>query len=778
MPKETNLEIDDTNTLKDADDAKSSARVLAAIEQSKGVFKAWNDLCDQIDAIYAAGQAGARASSLFREFEWSDGELDIFWSSVEVLKPAIYAHMPKPVVAPMFKDNDPVKIKTADILERVGSSLFELSDADDVFAKIRDDLIFTNRGTPWLSLEGSGRDKKVCIEFLDRKDFLHEPARYWHEVGWVARRAWMSLDDMEKRFAKYSGDAYKNAKLTTNHGENRANGADDTTKGSKKASVWEVWHKADNKVYWVAEGVDVLLDSGDPHLKLKCFWPCPQPAYGTLRRRTLEPVPDYTRYAVHFEKINTLTSRIYLLLERVKLKGIISGSGDVRSAIEQLMQADDDEIIISIPSINGDTTSSLVWIPLKDIAETITGLIQARTQLIEDYYQLSGIADIMRGATDPNETLGAQQLKSQYGSVRIRQKAAEVCRLARDVVRIACEIAAEEFPQETIMEMAQMELPTRADIKKKIAGIEKAAEKAVKELEQQAVAAIQQLQQDNPDGIPEEAKAQAQEQFNAQQQEILQKHAKDLMAAQNEVAIEDVMELLRDDRARNFSFEIEDGSTVWADENAEKQSRNEFMAAFNAALQGLAPLAISGPAGADLAGAMLKFQLAPYRAGRELNSLVDAWVDQMKNSPPPGAGEGEEMAQATAKLAEAEMQKAKAQMSKVEADAQLRQAQLMGKMQELQQKAERDRQEAELRIAQMRMDAQERERQFAAQIEKLSAETDLMRAQTAEILNKIGLDVRKQEVEEYKVAAGEQRAAVDTAVKVKQANDPKPQGAR
>src|SRR5690606_34141185 len=194
----------------------------------------------------------------------------------------------------------------------------------------------------------------------------------------------------------------------------------DTTKGSKKASVWEVWHKADNKVYWVAEGVDVLLDSGDPHLKLKCFWPCPQPAYGTLRRRTLEPVPDYTRYAVHFEKINRLTSRLYLLLERVKLKGIISGSGDVRSAIEQLMQAGDDEIIISIASISGDTTSSLVWIPLKDIAETITGLIQARTQLIEDYYQLSGIADIMRGATDPNETLGAQQLKSQYGSVRIR----------------------------------------------------------------------------------------------------------------------------------------------------------------------------------------------------------------------------------------------------------------------------------------------------------------------------------------------------------------------
>src|SRR5690606_32444105 len=120
----------------------------------------------------------------------------------------------------------------------------------------------------------------VCIEHLDRKDFLHEPARYWHEVGWVAKRAWMSKKDMKARFEKTSGDAY----LTANYAVKRRDGHDrDEIHG--KCGVWEVWHKADNRVYWVTEGVEVLLDSSEPYLDLSGFFPCPKPAYGTLQRR-------------------------------------------------------------------------------------------------------------------------------------------------------------------------------------------------------------------------------------------------------------------------------------------------------------------------------------------------------------------------------------------------------------------------------------------------------------------------------------------------------------
>src|SRR3546814_3118235 len=71
----------------------------------------------------------------------------------------------------------------------------------------------------------------------------------------------------------------------------------------------------------------------------------------------------------------------------------------------------------------------IAWLPLDVIATTITGMIEARAQLFADFDRLSGISDIMRGETEADETLGAQRLKSQYGSVRVRDKKDELIRL-------------------------------------------------------------------------------------------------------------------------------------------------------------------------------------------------------------------------------------------------------------------------------------------------------------------------------------------------------------
>ena len=76
---------------------------------------------------------------------------------------------------------------------------------------------------------------------------------------------------------------------------------------------------------------------------------------------------------------------------------------------------------------NGDP---IVWMPIEEIAGTIAGLIEMRRQVIDDVYQIVGLSDIMRGSTEAEETLGAQQLKSQYGSIRIRDKQYELVRVA------------------------------------------------------------------------------------------------------------------------------------------------------------------------------------------------------------------------------------------------------------------------------------------------------------------------------------------------------------
>lgn len=767
-PEETEF----SDTLQDdveGAEPKSSARVLSAIKKATDTFRDYQDTCRRIDDVYS------REGS--HDTDWLDPDYDLFWASMEILKPAIYAHAPVPAVAPMFADRRPLYNTTAELLERVASSAFDRANIDQAMLSLRDDLAFTNRGVLWVTYE-SDDGQKVCIDHVDRTDFLHEPARCWADVGWVARRAWMTKTEMRKRFQKTSGKAYKQAKTEIRRDDKDNGGADD----SKKAGVWEVWHKADKKVYWVAPDCPVVLDEGAPHLTLKDFFPCPRPAYGTLRRRSLVPVPDYQRYASHLNKISTLTSRIYLLLDKIKMKGLVPAGGDIGDAIEAALRSDDDEIIIPVPGaalVQGAATGFVTWMPLADIATAIQGLIEARGKLIEDFYQLSGISDIMRGATEAEETLGAQQLKSQYGSVRVRDKIDELQRVARDVARIVAEVASDKFSQETLLDMSMMEIPTKADIAKQIDQIEKAAKEELKGLADKAKGMAQQAmqgQQQPPQpgqqpqgqdpGQMQQMAQQAQQQFQQAQQAIIAKYGPQLKQAEEAVPIEDVVKLLRDDKARGFAFEIATDSTIMTDEMQEKQSRNEFLGVVAQSTQALTGLSMLGEQGAALAGGFLKFVTAPYRVGRELNGLIDDFVDAapemaQKMAAQNGQGGADEANQAVAeanqKLAQAELIKAQAATAKVQADAQ-------GKMQDM-----------TLRAAEAEQDAKEREAKLQLELGNLQAKVKLTDAQIEKIyaeIQKMGIDVqhdaRTQDREDVKAAADIQSRQTDQAMK---AND-------
>jgi len=732
----------DTDTLTVAEEPKSSARILSAIKKASRDLYDWQALCDRIDDIY-----GRKAGYI--ETEWSDVDYDLFWASMEIMKPAIYARPPRPVVSPMFKDRRQLQNVTAELLERNVTSTFSMVGAgiDEAMICARDDLIFYNRGQLWLTYETDedGGGQRVCVDHLDRKDFLIPQVRKWSDLPWAARRAWMTRKEMRKRFKKTSGDAYMGATVCTGEGENKEN--------EGKYGVWEVWHKGDKRVYWVAEGVPVMLDEGKPHLTLRGFFPCPRPAFGTLRPRTLVPVPDYVRYAGHFKKINSLTRRIYDLLDMIRMKGLIPAGGDIGDAIEQALSDDtNSSLLIPVPGaalMAGSSSGFVTWLPLADIATAIQGLIEARRELFSDYDRLSGISDIMRGETEADETLGAQELKSQYGSVRVREKVDELQRLARDVTQIAAEIMAEEFSKETLLDMSQMEIPTKAEIEKKVKEIEKDAKEELKELADVAKQAAQEAQQ-QPQQDPQQMQQmaqQGQQQFQQAQQQIISKYAPMLKEASEQVPIEDVMKLLRDDKARGFAFEIETDSTILSDEQAEKASRNEFMTVFSGATTGLMSLAAMGPAAAKLAGEVMKFTLQPYRVGRTLNSVIDEFIDSAPQMAAAAAKNGSDdanaaMAEANQKLAQAELVKAQAATAKVQVDAQ-------GKMQDIQ-----------LRGAEAAAKAQADQQKMQLELGGLQSKVDLTNAQIQKIfaeIEKMGLDVqsdtRTQDREDIKTVA-------------------------
>jgi hypothetical protein len=143
---------------------------------------------------------------------------------------------------------------------------------------------------------------------------------------------------------------------------------------------------------------------------------------------------------------------------------------------------------------------TIVWLPLADVVAAIQALVLLRKQLIDDVYQITGLSDIMRGATDPNETLGAQELKSQYGSIRVKDQQDELTRFARDITAISAEIMAENFQAKTLLSMSQMDIPTQADIAKQAMGLQMQIKQITAQIQRaQSDPATVQAAQQNPE---------------------------------------------------------------------------------------------------------------------------------------------------------------------------------------------------------------------------------------------------------------------------------------
>jgi hypothetical protein len=132
--------------------------------------------------------------------------------------------------------------------------------------------------------------------------------------------------------------------------------------------------------------------------------------------------------------------------------------------MKDLLSSDDNEMI---PIQNaqqwkdGGLDGAVSWFPVEKNAEILEALYAARDKQKAIIDELTGIADIMRGATDPNETLGAQELKSTYGSVRLQRMQKEVQRYARDVIRLAAAAMSQKFSPQTFTTMTELNFPTQ-----------------------------------------------------------------------------------------------------------------------------------------------------------------------------------------------------------------------------------------------------------------------------------------------------------------------------
>lgn len=677
-----------TEEAEDMDEApkapKAARPYCQGITDAQKAFEAYQTKVTNIEKRYATLEALASIEG--------DREFQIFWANMEVLKPTIYTRAPQPVVAPRQRSSKQAMLSreltraSSELLERVLEFDVEDDDLHDTLLAVRDDLALGGRGVPWVL------DNAQCIH-VDREDFVHEPARKWKEVGWVARRAYLDRDEMRERFP----DADL-TKIKFRHVKDRDDGNDDYKTTSKKAEVWEVWHKTENAVIWVHDGYPDVLDVQPPLIEVKGFFPCPKPAYSTLEPRTLKPVPDFVYYRDQVDEINELTARMSSLAESLRLKGFYAaGTSEIGEAIEAAMKATDNKTIL-VPVSNfaalggAGLKDAIVWLPVREVAEVITNLVALRRQLIEDVYEITGLSDIMRGSTQASETATAQNLKAQFGSVRVRERQAEMVRVARDVLRLKAEIYAETVPAAELAVIAQMQFPTFEQ---------------KQEMIQQAQAAQQPIDADKI------------------------------------VTIEEIDRLLKDQRIRPFVLDVESDSTIAPNEEAEKSSRIEFIKAVGGFIQQAGGMVAAQPETAPFAAEMLKFAAGSFRGGRELMGAVDefaALVAQQGAKAAQGPSPEQQAAMAEAQSRQAEAQaKIQIDQARVQTDAQAKQAEHQLRAQEMQINAAAKAKELEIRereVALKERDQGMREREVVASeddVARLGALEQAIAASTAQM---------------------------------------------
>jgi len=739
-PIEEDIRFDDLE-FNPAIEPRKSKAWINMLEESEGAFERWNDHCDRIDKQFANLE---RLAGMTR-----DKEFQMFWANCEVIKPAILAKPPRPVVVTKFKDRRPVYQAAAEVLERCSMVAFDIARIEDLMVLVRDDLVMAGRGVPWCRYEsgkgGSYYDhEKVCIDFKQRRDFLHSVSRTWPEVTWVAAASYLTRSQARKRFKKYSGDEYQDAEYRVDKEAKGVGGAD----SRERAKFWEIWSRTERRVLWVAKGCEKILDEDDPHLDLQGFFPCPKPAYGVVQRGSLVPVPDVMQYKDQLEELNLLTGRIHALSEALEVKGFYpSGGAELAAAIEAAVKTKTTGRML-VPIANwaafGGTKEVIIWLPIEAIAQTITALVALRKQVIDDIYQIMGLSDIMRGATDARETLGAQQLKSQFGSSRVRDKQTEMVRVARDLVEIVCEIITENFDPVTIIEMSQTQLPTQEMQRKQVQqlqmqlGNQQLAMQKLQELPQ-----AKQLAQQNPE--------QAQ-QLMMQGQQLLQHGQDAIKKIMGKPTIEQVLTLFKNQRAKSYIFDIATDSTIMIDEGAEKQRRGEFIGVLAQLLPQLAQMISAEPKTAEFCGELLKFATAPFRAGRQLDGAIDDLVEQMK-AKGEQPQKDDPMTQQAKLAKEIEQMKIDRQKERDKADVGLKAAELKQRDQ-----LEKEKIASNERIKKMEMFGKQQDDEARAQLTNTKAMQAREKHQADMIGKTVDVQTAQQKAEIARQAAADRRA--------------------
>ena len=453
------------------------------IAQYERTFKEWEGRADKIVKRYRDDQ---------RSRNNPNSRFNILWSNVQTITPAVFARLPRPDVSRRFRDNDPIGRVASMMLERALE--YEIEHYGDYASAMKQcvqDRLLGGRGTSWVRYEphivgeagdeadgapddgyqitedideaetegGIHRENQERIEYecapvdyVHWRDFGLTVARTWEEVTAVWRKVYMGRPALVERFGEELGGKIPlDTKPDTSKTYNEKMG-----EGAKEACVYEIWDKTSGEVIWLSKSMGEILDTRADPLQLENFWPCPKPMFSTLTTDSLVPVPDFVLYQDQARQLDTLADRIDGFIQALKVRGVYDAS---EPSLARLFSEGENNALLPVKnygafSEKGGLQGAINLVDIKPIAEGLNMAYQAMEQVKNQIYEIMGIADIQRGQTDPNETLGAQIIKSNNASGRLKTMQHDVVNFATALLCIKAQIICQHFTDDTIVKIS------------------------------------------------------------------------------------------------------------------------------------------------------------------------------------------------------------------------------------------------------------------------------------------------------------------------------------
>ena len=392
---------------------------------------------------------------------------NIFWSSIETLKPFIYFKPPVPYVERKNKVNNTIEDTACHILEKALMHNLEAQDFDGVVKYARNDYLLVGLG---LTLEKYVptfetvsqeivspdavmnetveilTDAKVETTYIDPQKLLCDcnHVNVWEDCQWVAQIIDMTKKEVIDQFGAEIADKILEP------------GYSEQEELDRPTKVYRIWSKADGVIIYLSQDVkDRFLRVDEDVLKIAGFYPFPKPVFATLANDGLIPVPDYSEIKCQLDELDGINARMRLTMQALKVSGAYDGAfPELKNLLDKdvtLIQVSDFDKIREKGGIEG----FVGFMPIGQYIDALAALAERRAQLIQAIYEITGVSDIMRGNSDPSETATAVSKKTNFGTLRNQDRQNDFQRYLTDVLKIKAEIICEMWTPDLLAQFAE-----------------------------------------------------------------------------------------------------------------------------------------------------------------------------------------------------------------------------------------------------------------------------------------------------------------------------------